>query len=67
MEYTICYKNILEDFCFIFGFWTMISCSIYLGIINRIMKVSVVGVTGARATVNPRVEDLLKEIRQVRR
>jgi tryptophan synthase alpha subunit len=37
------------------------------GILNRIMKVSVVGVTGARATVNPRVEDLLKEIRQVRR
>ncbi|XP_071674684.1 indole-3-glycerol phosphate lyase, chloroplastic-like isoform X2 [Lolium perenne] len=27
--------------------------------------VSVFGVTGARATVNPRVEDLLKEIRQV--
>jgi tryptophan synthase alpha subunit len=29
------------------------------------MQVSVVGVTGARATVNPRVKDLLKEIRQV--
>ncbi|XBI84907.1 hypothetical protein VPH35_093125 [Triticum aestivum] len=27
--------------------------------------VSVVGVTGARATVNPRVKDLLQEIRQV--
>lgn len=27
--------------------------------------VSVVGVTGARANVNPRVKDLLKEIRQV--
>jgi tryptophan synthase alpha subunit len=29
------------------------------------MQVSVVGVTGARATVNPHVKDLLKEIRKV--
>ncbi|KAM0924644.1 hypothetical protein ACQ4PT_004607 [Festuca glaucescens] len=32
---------------------------------NILELVSVVGVTGARATVNPLVEDLLKEIRQV--
>lgn len=32
---------------------------------NPITQVSVVGVTGARANVNPRVKDLLKEIRQV--
>ncbi|KAF7068243.1 hypothetical protein CFC21_074019 [Triticum aestivum] len=32
---------------------------------NKLELVSVVGVTGARATVNPRVKDLLQEIRQV--
>jgi hypothetical protein len=54
---------------FLFQFWLLEHDLMFniFGILNRIMKVSVIGVTGARATVNPRVEDLLKEIRQVRR